>query len=204
MSCIYAFILMLFKFKSQMTQLTFNVWPAPKPPSDNKNAPRTSITHQQHQRIWYWNGRISYGAVSLLQAVVPPNWGSLCKEQWHLFSSATHGWSNQEIMDREDKETSGKQWLLWWHWLHVGNGSSHKQALHCRWQWRGRQEHLVKKEMIGDRSFWQPFQTDGIIRWLFFFFRCTRNPRRWPRRQRRTSSTFSATISTIATNDNIL
>jgi hypothetical protein len=26
-----------------------------------------------------------------------------------LFSSATHGWSNQEITDHEDKETSGKQ-----------------------------------------------------------------------------------------------
>jgi hypothetical protein len=51
MSCICAFILTLFKFKSQMTQLTFNVRPAPKPPFDNKNAPRTSITCQQHREM---------------------------------------------------------------------------------------------------------------------------------------------------------
>jgi hypothetical protein len=116
-----------------------------------------------------------------------------------LFSSATHGWSNQEIMDRKDRETSGKQWLLQWHWLHVGNGSSHKQVLHCRWQQQGHQEHSVKKEMIGDQSFWQPFQNDSIIWRLFFFFRCTRNPWRQPRRQRCTSSTFSTTIATPTT-----
>jgi hypothetical protein len=51
MSYICAFILTLFKFKSQMTQLTFNVRPALKPPSDNKNAPRTSITRQQHREM---------------------------------------------------------------------------------------------------------------------------------------------------------
>jgi hypothetical protein len=81
-----------------------------------QNLPLTTKMHNAHQSLVNSIGvsDIEMAESAMEQCHCCKQWflqieGHYAKEQWHLFSSATHGWSNQEIMDRKDRETSGKQ-----------------------------------------------------------------------------------------------